>query len=269
MNGDVHGGHARRGSATGASRFLTGLVTCFATHGGIPAVAPRRLAPVGAGRHADQLGEAGAERAQRRAADREADLGDAEVAAPQQRHRALDAPRHQVAVRRLAVGEPELAAEVPGRHVRAAGERLDVQRLRVLPVDPVADAAQPREVAQALRRRRVCWSPRRSCHVATIGDQRRARTDDHADLDGYVRHAAHSPWSTISCSATRRRRGRRGGRRRARGRRRRRAARRRSDRRPCGDGGGRRGARAHSASMPWPTSTRVTSASPTSSSSTR
>jgi Lhr-like helicase len=36
--------------------------------------------------------------------------------------------------------------------VRAAGERLDVQRLRVLPVDPVADAAQPREVAQVLRR---------------------------------------------------------------------------------------------------------------------
>jgi len=34
----------------------------------------------------------------------------------------------------------------------AAGERLDVQRLRVLPVDPVADAAQPREVAQVLRR---------------------------------------------------------------------------------------------------------------------
>jgi len=41
---------------------------------------------------------------------------------------------------------------VPGRHVHAAGERLDVQRLRVLPVDPVADAAQPREVAQVLRR---------------------------------------------------------------------------------------------------------------------
>jgi hypothetical protein len=56
-------------------------------------------------------------------------------------------------VRRLAVGEPELAAEVPGRQVRAAGERLDVQRLRVLPVDPVADAAQPRTVTQVLRRR--------------------------------------------------------------------------------------------------------------------
>jgi hypothetical protein len=32
----------------------------------------------------------------------------------------------------------------------AAGERLDVQRLRVLPVDPVANAAQQREVAQVL-----------------------------------------------------------------------------------------------------------------------
>jgi hypothetical protein len=36
--------------------------------------------------------------------------------------------------------------------VGAAGERLDVQRLRVLPVDPVADAPQPREVAQVLGR---------------------------------------------------------------------------------------------------------------------
>ena len=36
--------------------------------------------------------------------------------------------------------------------MRAAGERLDVQRLRVLAVDPVADTAQPREIAQVLRR---------------------------------------------------------------------------------------------------------------------
>ena len=48
--------------------------------------------------------------------------------------------------------QPELAAQVPGRHVRVAGERLDVQRLRVLPVDPVADAAQPRQITQVLRR---------------------------------------------------------------------------------------------------------------------
>src|SRR6266508_2717486 len=45
---------------------------------------PRRRArpvvPVGAGRHADQAGEATAEGAQRRAADRETDLADAEVA---------------------------------------------------------------------------------------------------------------------------------------------------------------------------------------------
>jgi hypothetical protein len=52
----------------------------------------------------------------------------------------------------LKVPSDELAAEVPGRHVRAAGERLDVQRLRVLLVDPVADGVQPREIAQALRR---------------------------------------------------------------------------------------------------------------------
>src|SRR5258706_9069809 len=110
----------------------------------------RRLVPIDAGRHTDQLGEATAEGAERRAADREADLGDAEVATTQQRHRALDAPRHHRGVRRFAEGEPELAAEVPGRHVRTARELVDVQRLRVLPVDPVADAAQPREVAQVV-----------------------------------------------------------------------------------------------------------------------
>jgi hypothetical protein len=39
VNGDVHAGHASCSSMAGASRFLTGLVTCFATHGGIPTVA--------------------------------------------------------------------------------------------------------------------------------------------------------------------------------------------------------------------------------------
>jgi hypothetical protein len=38
--------------------------------------------------------------------------------------------------------------------VRIASERLDVQRLRVLPIDPVSDASQPREVAQVLVRGR-------------------------------------------------------------------------------------------------------------------
>jgi hypothetical protein len=36
--------------------------------------------------------------------------------------------------------------------VRAAGERFEVQRFRVFPVDPVAYAAQPRELAQVLGR---------------------------------------------------------------------------------------------------------------------
>ena len=36
--------------------------------------------------------------------------------------------------------------------MRAAGQRLDIQRLRVLPVDSVPDAAQPGEVAQVLFR---------------------------------------------------------------------------------------------------------------------
>ena len=36
-------------------------------------------------------------------------------------------------------------------HVHITGERLHVQRLRVFPVDPVAGAAQPREISQTLR----------------------------------------------------------------------------------------------------------------------
>src|SRR5919108_2075058 len=101
----------------------------FRDAGGYVRFAPLDLAPVGAGRHTDQLGEASAEGTERRAADGEADLGDAEVAPTQQGHGALDAPRHEIGVRRLAVGELELAAEMPGRHVDAPGQCLDVERL--------------------------------------------------------------------------------------------------------------------------------------------
>ena len=72
---------------------------------------PCRFTPIDAGRHPNQLGEPRTEGAERRAADHETDFGDAEVAPPQQRHRPLDAPGHQIGVRRLAVGELELAAE--------------------------------------------------------------------------------------------------------------------------------------------------------------
>jgi len=94
VNRDVHSGQARCASVTRASRFLIGLVTCFATHDGIPPSHP----PPGPDRcwavH-DQLRETAAESAQRRAADREAHLGDAEVATTQQCHRTLDATGHQ------------------------------------------------------------------------------------------------------------------------------------------------------------------------------
>jgi hypothetical protein len=151
-DGDVHGRHATCGAGAGASRFLIGLVTTRATHGAIPLDRASLLSAIDAGRYADELGEAGAERPERGAAHLEAHVGDAQVTATHERHRALDAPRHEVGVRRLAVSESEPAAEVRGRHVRVSGERLDVERLRVLPVDAIADAAKPRELAQALPR---------------------------------------------------------------------------------------------------------------------
>jgi len=107
-----------------------------------------RQAPVAARGHADQLGEAGSEGTQRGASDLEADLSNAEVATTQQRHCSLDAARHKVAVRRLAVSESELAAEMSGRHIRVVGKHLDVQRIRVIPVDPVANSAQTHQVPQ-------------------------------------------------------------------------------------------------------------------------
>src|SRR3954447_16724115 len=105
--------------------------------------------------YADQLGEPGAERAQRLAAHREADVGHAQVANAQQSHRPLDPPGHQVGVRRLAVRLLELPAQVPGGQVHPARESLDVEGLGEVPVDPVLDLAQQLEVAKPLRRSRV------------------------------------------------------------------------------------------------------------------
>jgi hypothetical protein len=42
----------------------------------------------------------------------------------------------------------ELAAEMSGRHMSVVGERIDIQRIRVLPIDPVANPAQTRQLAQ-------------------------------------------------------------------------------------------------------------------------
>src|SRR6266536_2613241 len=69
---------------------------------GYPGHVARRFAAIGAGRYADQLGEARAEGAKGRAADLETDIRDAEIATPKQRHRAFDPAGHQVAVWGLA-----------------------------------------------------------------------------------------------------------------------------------------------------------------------
>ena len=57
----------------------------------------------------------------------------------------LDAARHQLGAGRLSRGALELATQVAGRHVHAVGQRLHVERLLVVAVDPVADPdpAQP------------------------------------------------------------------------------------------------------------------------------
>src|SRR5215470_4361023 len=89
------------------SRDLLGHARWYSGHGA------RFPARVCARRHTNQFGEAGAERAERRAAHREADLRDGEAAATEERHRALDPPSHQVAVGRFTERCPELAAEVP------------------------------------------------------------------------------------------------------------------------------------------------------------
>src|SRR5882724_465982 len=68
------------------------------------AVAGRRLA--------NYHPERPAEGAKAGEADVKTDLGDAAAGLPQQKHRALDSPPLQVAVRRLAEHRPEAAAEV-------------------------------------------------------------------------------------------------------------------------------------------------------------
>ena len=83
----------------------------------LPSPAPP--APMAPG-HPDQLGEATAEAASE-AQPTGKQASEAAVATTQQRDRALDASGHQVAVRRLAVGQAELAAEVPARRSPGRG----------------------------------------------------------------------------------------------------------------------------------------------------
>ncbi len=96
----------------------------------------------------------------------------------QQRHGALDAPGHQVGVRRLAVGGTELAREVCGRHQRMRREGRHIEGARVLPVDQVTSPAQVREVGELLGRHATTVS-RRSCqHVDAEAGRYAFRTDE-------------------------------------------------------------------------------------------
>src|SRR6266571_60498 len=68
----------------------------------------------------------------------------------QQRHRPLNPPGHEVAVRRLAVGRPKRPGEVPRRHQRVASHCRHVERTRILPVDQIPRPAQVRKVGKVL-----------------------------------------------------------------------------------------------------------------------
>lgn len=124
----------------------------------------------------NDFGEPRAERAERRAPDGDAGVGDRTPLA-QESHGALDASRHQVGVGSLPIRPTELAREVRGRHQRGACHRRDVERLRVVAVDEVACPAQVHEVGDLLRRhtddgRRPAAS---AVEIANAKDARRFR----------------------------------------------------------------------------------------------
>ena len=99
----------------------------------------------------DDLGEARAERPERSTADGDTGIGNGH-SLPEKGLGALDATRHQIAVRGLAIGRTELAREVCGRHERRTRHRRDIERLCVLAVDEVACPTQMGQVGQFLRR---------------------------------------------------------------------------------------------------------------------
>jgi hypothetical protein len=102
-------------------------------------------------RLADDLGEARAERAERRAAYGDAGVGD-RGSLTQKSFSAFDASRHEIGVRGLAIRGTELAREVRRRHERGTRYRRDIEGLRVVAVHEVARPAQMHKVGDLLRR---------------------------------------------------------------------------------------------------------------------
>src|SRR5437879_3844858 len=93
--------------------------------------------------HADDVAKGPAEGAETGEPDVEADVGDAAVGLAEQEHRALDPAALKITMRRLAVSRPERPYVVGLRDARHLSQRLDVQRLRIGPVDRVARAKHP------------------------------------------------------------------------------------------------------------------------------
>ena len=92
--------------------------------------------------HAEHATEARRERADAPEPHGEADVRDRAVGVPQQRSGAFEPAHEQVLVRRLAELTLELAAEVRGRELRHARERLDVERLPIPSVDEILRAQE-------------------------------------------------------------------------------------------------------------------------------
>jgi hypothetical protein len=128
---------------------------------------------VGGRRCPDDVLERAAERAEAREADVEADLAHGPVGLAQERHRPLDPPALQVAVRRLAERRAEAADEVCAREVHRASQGLDVERIGVPAVHRVAGAQQATIHVVARfgghhepRYPGVIWPP---CHARGLG----------------------------------------------------------------------------------------------------
>ena len=103
---------------------------------------------------AHDLGETRTERSKRQATNLVTGFGD-RGALPQQRHRPLDSPSHQVLIRSLAIRRTELPGEMPRRHQRPVGQRRHTQPLPVIAIHEIASPTQTGEVRELFGRHAV------------------------------------------------------------------------------------------------------------------
>jgi hypothetical protein len=124
--------------------FLSGFSKTARSHPGHREAGWHRqwtsASPVRNGSIADDFVESAAERAKAVEADIEADVGDAAIGFPKQKHRALDSPPLEIAVRRLAKGRSEGPGEMRFRDAGDFGKRRNIKRPGVGPIHRVAGA---------------------------------------------------------------------------------------------------------------------------------